>query len=302
MAACNSGLEPQVPTAALAPQATSCLSGSGKLIKLGGSYGSTVTVRGQSNAKVDARNARMLGVPSFVGTKNRNSFCLSGGTYDVGLSLSASWDRYHSSHGPIFFETPNATVENIAVVNAGDCISFKHGMSNWRFRDSYAKNCGDDGIENDRYSDGTVSNVLIDAAFMGFSCRSENRGTPRSYNTTIENSLIAMHPRNSAYMWKVTLGSSNRCKITIKNNVFYLPKNVGAMNPADLARVTTNPLNEAACRGNKNTIVYTGGDKRYLAELQRASPACFNVTTDKNVWLRARNAWFSSHPTFAKYR
>lgn len=303
LAACNSGLEPQLPTADLAPQASSCLSRDGKRIKLSGTYRKAAVVSRQRNAVVDARDARMLYQHgSFVGNKNSGSFCMSGGLVDVGLSLSASWDTYHSSHGPIFYDTPNATIENLAVVNAGDCMSFKSGNPNWTFRDSYMKNCGDDAIENDRYSDGRVQDVLVDATFMGFSCRAENKGSPRGYNTTIEDSLIGMSTRRNAYMWKVTTGGSNKCKITIKNNVFYLPDGVGAMNPDDLSRVTTRVLNESACRGNKNTIVYTGGNRSYLAELKRASPTCFDVTTDKSVWTKARSAWFSDHPQFAKYR
>ena len=303
LAACNSGLEPQLPTTDLAPQATSCLSRSGKRVTLSGTYRNSAVVRNVRDARVDARNARMLEQRgSFVGNNNSGSFCMTGGVVDVGLSLSASWDTYHSSHGPIFYSTPNASIENLTVVNAGDCMSFKDNNPNWTLRDSYFKNCGDDAIENDRYNNGTVKDVLVDATFMGFSCRAENKGTPRSYNTTIEDSLIAMSSRRSAYMWKVTTGSSNKCKITIKNNVFYLPKGVGAMNPNDLGRVTTNVLNESACRGNKNTIVYTGGNSSYLAQLKRASPTCFNVTTDKSVWTKARSAWFSSHPQFAKYR
>lgn len=228
---------------------------------------------------------------------------MTGGVIDVGLSLSAAWGAYHPAHAAIFFDTPNATVENLTVINAGDCVSFKDDNPNWLLKDSYLKNCGDDAIENDRFSNGTVRNVLVDAAFMGFSCRAEaNRGRPRSYNTTIEDSLIGMSPRRSAYLWKVTTGSSNKCNITIKDNVFYLPDEVGAVNPDDLRRVTTRVLNESACRGNKNTIVYTGGSRSYLEELKRASPTCFDVTTDKSVWTRARDAWFRSHSQFARYR
>ena len=58
-------------------------------------------------------------------------------------------------------------------------------------RDSYIKHAGDDGIENDRNNSGRVSNVLIDSAFMGVSCRKENR-TISGKSLTIENSLIAL--------------------------------------------------------------------------------------------------------------
>ena len=97
LVACNSGLETQVPETSLATQASSCLNGGGKLIKLSGTYRKTVVVRRQSNVRVDARNAKLVGGrPTFLSDNNRGSFCLSGGVYDVGLSLSASWDKYHS--------------------------------------------------------------------------------------------------------------------------------------------------------------------------------------------------------------
>ena len=292
-----------MPEASLAPQASSCLNGGGKLIKLSGTYRKTVVVRRESNVRVDARNAKMLGrPPSFAINDNKGSFCLSGGVYDVGLSLSASWNTYHSSQALLMYNTPNATVENVAVLNTGDGISWKDNNPNWVFRDSYIKHAGDDGIENDRNNSGRVSNVLIDSAFMGVSCRKE-RKTISGQSLTIENSLIAMDAKRSVAMWKWNMRTRDPgCRLTLKNNVFLLPKNLRHMDPSKNPLIDSNPLNESACRGNKNTVVYTGGDKRYLEELKRDSPACFNVTTDKSVWTRARDAWFKSHPELAKYR
>ena len=302
LGACNSGLEPQVPEADLTTQASSCLNGGGKLVKLSGSYGKTTVIRKQSGVRVDARNAKLGGTPSLIANYNRG-FCLSGGIYDVGLSLSASWAKYHSSHGIIVYNTPNSTFEGLAVLNAGDGISFKDNNPNWLFRDSYVKHAGDDGIENDRGSSGRVSNVLIDSAFMGVSCRKEGRNSLKRNSFVIENSLIAMDAKRSAYMFKWTTGTKDPgCVLTLKNNVFLLPKSAGYMDIGDHPQVKSRPLNEGACRGNKNTIVYTGKDKRYLEQLKKASPACFNVTTDKNVWTKARNAWFSRHSQFSKYR
>ena len=303
LAACNSGLEPQVPETSLATQASSCLNGGGKLIKLSGTNRKSVAVRRQSNVRVDARDAKMLGrPPTFVTNDNKGSFCLSGGVYDVGLSLSASWDKYHSSQALLMYNTPNATVENIAVLNTGDGISWKDNNPNWVLRDSYIKHAGDDGIENDRNNSGRVSNVLIDSAFMGVSCRKENR-TISGKSLTIENSLIALDARRSVAMWKWTAHTRNSgCKLTLKNNVFLLPKNARHMDPGKNPQIDSNPLNESACRGNKNIVVYTGGDKRYLAELKKDSPTCFTVTTDKSVWTKARDAWFRNHSQFSKYR
>ena len=305
LAACSSVSQP-VPE--LTTQASGCLSGSGKLIKLSGTYNQTVLARDQSSpVKVDATGARMMTRAgkgfSFIGARNRRSLCLSGGVFDVGLSLSAAWSTYHASTALYFIDTPNATIENVAVINAGDAISFKQNNPNWTFRDSYIKHAGDDAIENDRGSSGKVSNVLIDSAFMGVSCRKEGSHPLNRNSLTIENSLIGMDARNSAYMFKWTFKTREPgCVLTLKNNVFLLPKDAGYMDPGDHPWVYSRPLNESACRGNKNTIVYTGRDMRYLDQLKKASPACFDVTTDKGVWDRARNAWFSRHPQFSQYR
>ena len=302
LGACNSGLEPQVPEADLTTQgSSSCLTGGGKLIKLSGTYKKAVIVRKQSGVRVDARGAKILGKPLII-NYNRG-LCFSGGVYDVGLSLSASWHTYHASAGPIVYNSPNATFEGLTVLNAGDGISFKDNNANWLFRDSYVRHAGDDGIENDRGSSGRVSNVLIDSAFMGISCRKEGRHSLKRNSLVIENSLIAMDAKRSAYGFKWSTGTKDPgCVLTLKNNVFLLPKNAGYMDIGDHPQVKSRPLNESACRGHKNTIVYTGKDKRYLEQLKKASPACYNVTTDKNVWTKARNAWFSRHSEFSKYR
>ena len=202
----------------------------------------------------------------------------------------------------LMYNSPNATVENVAVLNTGDGISWKDNNPNWVLRDSYIKHAGDDGIENDRNNSGRVSNVLIDSAFMGVSCRKENK-TISGRSLTVENSLIALDAKRSVAVWKWNMRTRDPgCKLTLKNNVFLLPKNVRHMDPGKNPLIDSNPLNESACRGNKNIVVYTGGDKRYLAELKKDSPTCFTVTTDKSVWTKARDAWFRSHSQFSKYR
>ena len=303
LAACNSGLEPQVPDTSLTTQASSCLNGSGKLIKLSGTYGKTKVVSRQSNARVDARDAKMLGnKPVFLSNNNGGSFCLSGGVYDVGLSLSAAWNTYHSTQAILMYNTPNAIVENVAVLNTGDGISWKDNNPNWLYRDSYVKHAGDDGIENDRNNSGRVSNVLIDSAFMGVSCRKE-RTTIKGKSLTIENSLIAMDAKRSVAMWKWTVRTREPgCTLTLRDNVFLLPKNARHMDPGKNPYIDSNPLRESACRGHKNIVVYTGGNKNYLEQLKKDSPTCFEVTTDKSVWTKARDAWFNSHSEFSKYR
>ena len=91
------------------------------------------------------------------------------------------------------------------------------------------------------------------------------------------------------------------CKLTLKNNVFLLPKNLRHMDPGkNPRRLTATPLTKAPAGATKILVVYTGGDKRYLAELKKDSPTCFTVTTDKSVWTKARDAWFRNHSQFSR--
>ncbi len=308
LAACSSGLETPTPEPELSTQASGCLRGSGKLIILKGTNNRPVVIRNQRNPRVDAGNARFIsrGGSGFgiIAARNRGSACISGGIFDTTFGVNASWKhQIHGSNAAYVENSPRVTFENIAVLNSGDAFTAKGGSDGWTFRDSYVKHAGDDAIESDRGSSGRVQDVLVDSTFMGVSCRKEGNRRFERNSLVIEDSLIAMNPRRSAYMFKWTFNTRNPgCVLTLKNNVFLLPKSAGYMDPADHPRVKSRPLNERACRGDKNTIVYTGGNKRYLAQLKKASPACFNVTTDKRVWEKARNAWFKRHSQFSRYR
>lgn len=305
----------RVMRVAAAPSSSrgSCLNNGGDLVKLSGTYTKTVAITKYGRGvRVDARNARFAPRANYplVAVNNARSFCLSGGVVDVGLGTGASWDAYHEQRGMYFRNTVNPTVEGVAVLNAGDCITIKENVPNWTFRDSYGKFCGDDGIENDRFSSGTVDDVLIDHAYTGISCRKEKTAVKHA-DFTIQNSLIALTPQRKtygggsnghAYLFKWGSGSNTGCKLHLKNNVFLLTNGAGHIDIGDDPRVKDKPLNERACRGNKNTVVYLGGNKAYLEQLKQASPACFDITTDKNVWNRARARWFDRHPEFSRYR
>ena len=128
------------------------------------------------------------------------------------------------------------------------------------------------------------------------------------------NTLIALRPQKGTYhvsatskpnhgeLFKVTKNSSRGCKLVLQNNVFLVTNYAGHIDPSDDPLVRYDMLDTAACRGRKNTIVYVGKDPYYLARLRAADPACFNVTTDINVWRAARAAWFDRHPQFEAFR
>ena len=296
---------PSVPSA-------SCLSrGSGEQIVLNGSYRNNVVIRNKSSgARVDARDAQLRA--SFVTNFNGGSFCLRGGYFDNGLSDTTDWDTFHSAPGLLFYNTPNAVIENLTIYQAGDGISFKDNNPNWVFRDSYVRHAGDDGVENDRFSEGLVDDVLIDWAYTGLSCRKEKATADVDYDFTVRDSLIALKPQVGVYknrggpghnqLFKVSQGPKKGCKLVLKNNVFLITEYAGYIDPSDDPKVNYDVLDRAACRGNKNTVVYLGGDANYLKQLREAAPECFDVTTDIGVWKTARAKWFNRHPEFSRYR
>ena len=324
------------------PPLRSCLNGSVKPIERKGIYTTPQVIREQTNAQVNAHGGRFLAPAktghAFQGARNKETFCLSGGTYNIGLPANAPWDDrksadgktileygYHG-HEAIYFESydsnynPKITVEGVAVENTGDGVTFKDNADGWVFRDSYVKRAGDDGVENDRVNNGTVDNILIDSAFAGLSCQQE-RPTTKYVNFTVQNSLIALRdtPRYSHNNFFKMLhakdnnapsagGKHSICKWYLKDNVILLEhyRSGDYMNPNGSrdggVPIEDNPLQESACVGHKNTIVYVGGITADFDRLKKASPTCYTVTDQVKVWDDARAAWFNNHPEFAKYR
>ncbi len=302
----------------------SCLNrGSAPLMTLSSSYNKSVLIRNQSSGvRVNARNARFLnraglGNPSFLANYNAASFCLHGGFMDIGLSDTTDWNSFHNAAGLIFYNTPNAVIENMTINQTSDGITFKNNNPNWVFRNSYIRHAGDDGVENDRFNNGLVDDVLIDWAFTGLSCRKEQKSARDvNYNFRVQNTLIALKPQVGTYeayqgrsnvpghneLFKVTQNVAKGCRLILRDNVFLISGYAGKIDPSEHAGVKYDVLNRAACQGHKNTIVYTGTNRYYLKELKAAAPECFDVTTDVGVWKAARARWFDRHPEFSKYR
>ena len=314
-------LEPLPTPAPVSPSASSssCLEASdAPLLTLAGNYTTNVSIRNKSTGvRIDARNARLLSRTAFSTNSNGGSFCLSGGFLDTGLSDVADWGTFHSADSLLFYNTPNAVIENLAVYLAGDGVTFKNNNPNWVFRDSYIRHAGDDGVENDRFNNGTVDDVLIDWAYTGLSCRKEQAVADVDYTFKVQNTLIALKPQAGTYglylgrpdttpshnqLFKVTQGVTQGCRLVLRDNVFLISGYAGKIDPSEDPKVNYDVLDRAACRGHQNTIVYTGGLSWYLSELRAAAPECFEVTTDVNVWKAARAKWFDRHPQFSEYR
>ena len=306
----NSGYGGYLPLGPIVLPEESCLKTStGPLTTITGFKKQVIAARYLTDARIDGQGMRVLSPSNpFVGAYNKGSFCLSGGILTSQYPYSTDWDTTHGVHGMYWVDTPNITVEYMAIgvdnQIVGDGISFKQGTPNWIFRDSYVQRAGDDGIENDRYNNGLADNIMIDSAFQGMSCRDEevSWAQPRPYHWTVQNSLIAMDPVKSHRLFKFTIARPNVCHISLKNNVFLFPKEQGWVNPNDHPNIKEQLLIESDCIGAKNIIVYTGGSKKYLEYLKRANPICFEATDDRSVWDRARADWFDRHPMFNAWR
>ncbi len=306
---------PEPETVSSSAPANSCLERSdAPLLTLSGDYTTPLTVRNKSaGIRIDARNARLLTGAPVNTNSNGGQFCFYGGYFDNGLSDTTDWDVFHSAISLQFYNTPNAVVENLTIYQAGDGITFKNNNPNWVFRDSYVRHAGDDGVENDRFSEGLVDDVLIDWAYTGLSCRKEQAtAADVDYDFTVRDSLIALKPQRGTYLnrnspshgqlLKVTQGVTQGCKLVLQNNVFLITGYAGYIDPSDDPKVNYDVLDRAACQGNKNTVVYLGGNASYLKQLREAAPECFDVTTDVGVWKTARAKWFDRHPGFSEYR
>ena len=311
--------EPAPTPAPVTPiPSASCLEGDAPLLTLAGNYTSRVYIAKKSSGiRIDARGAKLLALNSFLANGNSGSLCLSGGFVDNGLSDDTDWDTFHNASSLVFYDTPNATVENMTSSITGDGITFKNNNPNWLFRDSYIRHAGDDGVENDRFNNGTVDDVLIDWAYTGLSCRKEQLDAKDiDYTFRVQNTLIALKPQEGTYgrskggsgpashnqLFKVTQGVTRGCRLVLKDNVFLISGYAGKIDPSEDPKVKYDVLDRSACQGHKNTLVYTGDNPFYLKELKAAAPECFDVTTDVSVWQTARDRWFDRHPQFSEYR
>ncbi len=299
---------PTNPIPTPSPGDGSCLdSASGPLVTLKGDYRDEYEESDlPDNLRIDANGARFLApAPEDPFTLNNvKSLCLTGGVYDPGISASESdWEVYHHSQGIYLRDAPNAVVENVSILNTGDGIRLTEGTSNWTLRDSYIGFAGDDAIENDFLYKGLVDDVLIDHAYVGFSCRlgSGDRFTGYSPGSTmtVENTLVHMGLQKGVYsgespgggkLWKWEQYDEPGCKLIMRNMIVLVddgPRSNFYLSPAD-----DPDLDYATVVESKNNVVVWTGKGDYPAPI----PPGWTLTRDIGVWERARADWFARHP------
>ena len=268
---------------------------------------------------------------------NTRKLCLVGGTFKHVRNGTMAWKDWTPNRALWLENKPIATadrsktatiVEGVAIPEAGDAFTIKDYTYNWQIKHSYIGRTHDDAIESDRITNGVVDDVLADATHVGISCQQEIARSDSRRNETvsvvIKNSMIALRDMDGSkhlYMFKMLRGGSPdpktpNCQFTLQDNVFLIthatigdgssyypfnPNNESAIKNANLP-ASKKPLNEAACVGHKNTIVYLGSNDSHFAKLQAESPTCFDVVRGSTFWNTKRNEWFDRHPEFNAYR
>ena len=255
----------------------------------------------------------------IVAITGSSTLCLSGGklTYDSGvLNDSSYWEKdrapnaFHSAkRGVQLVNSPNTIVQRTAIDIAGDGLSIQDGSANWTFRDSYIRHVGDDVFDNDAKLPGTVDGLLVDWAYMGFSCTSKENTAP---DIEIKNSLLKMKPQNWGYddhrnehlfpfKWDdVKDKSIKQCPLKLSNVTIYLTQD------KNIFRTWDSAFNFV--RGCENlTILYPNPSNKPLTDLslykntaglRSKYPKCMTFiigSSADTTWQQRRQAWFAEH-------
>lgn len=224
---------------------------------------------------------------------NIGNSTLRGGVYDIA-------DPSKSSSGIAIRYSENLIVEDVAVVNAGDGISFGAETWNHTLRDSYVHVLVDDVIENDYTEQGTLErNLLVGEGPNMFSCRvgSSREGDPREWNKdwTFSDNLIRL---TRGKVWKLEHDDTPGCVHFLYNNIIYYDGPESAfqefhLDPNDDKGVDWDALGAAS----GNIVVWPAANGPWPDRI----PDGFTVTSDISVWTNARAAWFDAHPLMGAY-
>ena len=270
---------------------------------------------------------------------NGDGLCVSGGTLVTDAEDDSSWrDVYHSAHNFVSLRnSQNVTVEQVAGEIAGDALVILARSSvidedehaeGWTLSHAYFQHLGDDIVDNDIRSTGTIDNVLVDRAYMGISCRAYARGFQRDPGTmTVKNTLFAIKPQAFGYApkdepeardtyanpfkWdeKGQLEEENvpveACTLNLNNVTIYMaphPTKESGANPVFSSKGIDPAEYVGECK--EVTLLYGGEEypyKQQLADLREDGgfdSSCFEViegSEARSEWNERRDDWFDRH-------
>jgi len=305
------GLDCTCPS--LVPPPFSCLRQGGPLITLRGSllntYRNDALVAG---TRIDARRATVLGWPGRgdpINLEGSAGVCVAGGTVLGQYDRSFSWDQMHDfNNAGIIFKSNQLIVDGVRIDNVGDGVR-PRSSEGFIVRHAWLSYVRDDCVENDHLQAGLVEDSLFDGCYVGFSARPSQGIIDAGYDGsgslwTIQDSLVRLEPmpqpdggnpgefgHGGFFKWDNwdDPATSLSPKLALYNNVF-MAEQVGDVGGG---RMGTPPGQVMDCANN--VMVWLGA-----GDFPGTLPACFTITTDRNVWDNAVAEWLSRHPQIGR--
>ena len=247
--------------------------------------------------QIDARQAMWLGQSYPVALEEGGPADVTwlGGYFNAGLDRqslpgSAGWKKLHSSGGLIFERFGSGLrIHGARFADIGDAIRIK-GCPDFVVENVYAKNIGDDFIENDWQESGIVRNCLVDGCHTAFSTRKDSRNSHEGI-LIVENCLVRLETSPAVYRGMVREGhgnfwkeesDGNRMKFIIRNCIF----------AAD-----AKPYTQGWNLSPRGTLETTGNTFVWLGSTPDPFPyhAGWNHTNDRKVWDDAVARWKLKH-------
>jgi hypothetical protein len=220
--------------------------------------------------------------------------CFIGGTFIGQQSRSLTWQQIKDIGGGAarLRNQGEALVDGFQADNVHDGFQFRSSSptdpssgDGWTFRNSFMTYIRDDCIENDDLSSGTVSDVLWDGCFVGFSAtRDGTQPDQSSERIVFDHALIRLQEQPADTSDGLDHGhllkwSSYAPRPVIRNSVFLIEDNsAGEWPPGTVLENVT--LVWAPDSGSAPSLDPMPG---------------LTITTDMSVWENAKADWLAQH-------
>jgi hypothetical protein len=277
----------------------SCLSRTGPLVTLTGTYTAGYNGNLSPAGKVDANTATFVAGPTNrypINLDGGDAACFAGGVVDGRYNRSLGWEAMHDmNNAGIAFDNAEFTLESLRIDNVTDGIRpQEHG--GFTLRRLWLSYIRDDCVENDHVHGGLIEDVLFDGCYVGIAARPSqaiiNEGFDgRNQVLTIRGALIRLepmpYPRNGSpsdfghgalFKW-----DNLSPQLALHDNIF-MAEQTAEEGPSAMAI----PSRLVSC--TNNVMVWLGSGP-YPAPL----PSCFTMTRDRSVWDNAVADWRARH-------
>ena len=217
-----------------------------------------------------------------VRLRGNHSACWSGGAIEGPFAEDAVYEctlehgfrggacaGFHTTAGMApEVSAPETIIEDVLISDYGDGVSLEATSGAVTVRRAWLRDLHDDAIENDFAESITVTDSLIERAFMAFASRprSRNRLDQRGKVFTIRNNLVLLHRFTNAYKQKPGHGGFFKWPEDGTGPQFAVTDNVFLMDDPGSGQLTLPLENQIAeCRNNK--LLWAGSVAGYQAWL-----------------------------------